>query len=142
MDLNEFSGLRMTYIGQSIADGTGVGGSARLKNMVSIFRRLAIRIDMISFSFYSDSFKIETTIIDDSLQITMIHIPGNLNRLVKAFAIFPVFIYGISSSKKSDIIFSDFITEIAYLPAVLLGSIFHKPVILDYIDTKIGRAHV
>ena len=136
MDMNELSGLRMTYIGQSIADGTGVGGSARLKNMVSIFRRLAIRIDMISFSFYSDSFKIETTIIDDSLQITMIHIPGNLNRLVKAFAIFPVFIYGISSSKKSDIIFSDFITEIAYLPAVLLGFIFHKPVILDYIDTK------
>lgn len=136
MNEKKLCDLRMTYIGQSIADGTGVGGSARLKNMVSIFRRLGIQIDMITFSFFSDNFKIETKIIDSSLKITTIHIPRNLNRFVKGFAIFPVFFYGILSCKKSDLIFSDFITEVAYLPATLLGIAFHRPVILDYIDAK------
>jgi len=132
----DLKGLKMTYVGQIIADGSGVGGSARLKNMVELFKNLGIVIDMISFSFYSEKFYIEKRTIDESLKITLIHIPKNLPRPLKAMAILPVFLYSAKSCMKSDLIFSDFITEIAYLPAVILGKIFNKPIVLDYIDTK------
>ena len=132
----KLNGLKMTYIGQLISDGTGVGGGTRLKNTISIFKKIGIKIDLISFSFYSNKFCIEHKKIDSSLQITTVHIPKNIPTYLKAFAILPVFVYAWKSCRNRDIIFSDFITEIAYVPATILKKIFNKPLILDFIDTK------
>lgn len=139
MDNKKLDGLKITYIGQASLDGAGTGGAARIKSMISIFKRLGIKTDLISYSYYSGKFGIEHKKIDHSLQTTTIHLPNNLPNFLKAFAIFPVFIYAWKSCKNSDIIFADFIIVLTSLPATMLGKIFNKPLILDYIDITTGN---
>ena len=134
----ELNGLKMTYIAQANLSSKASGGAlSRVKSLVRIFKELGIEIDLISYSFHSDKFWIEHKKIDKLLQTTTVHIPKNLPRCLKAFAIFPVFIYAWKSCKNSDIIFSDIITIIASVPAIILGKMFNKPIILDYIDMKL-----
>ena len=125
----------MVCIGQLLSDGSGVGGGARFKNMMSIYENLGIKIHLISFSFFSSRFYIEHK-NDESIKKTVIHLPKNIPKVLKAFAIFPVFYYVLKESRDSDLIFTDFITEISYIPATIVGKILNKPVILDYIDTN------
>lgn len=134
MDNEKADNLKMVCIGQLLSDGSGVGGSARFKNMISIFENLGIEVNLISFSFFSDRFYIEHK--DDSFKTTIVHLPKKLPKVLKALAIFPVFYYALKESRDSDFIFTDFITEISYIPATITGKILNKPVILDYIDTN------
>jgi glycosyltransferase involved in cell wall biosynthesis len=127
--------LKMVCIGQLLSDGSGVGGGARFKNMMSIYENLGIEIHLISFSFFSSRFYIEHK-NDESIKKTVIHLPKNIPKVLKALAIFPVFYYVLKESRDSDLIFTDFITEISYIPATIVGKILNKPVILDYIDTN------
>jgi glycosyltransferase involved in cell wall biosynthesis len=137
MDTNkELNGLKMTYIGAADLEGTGAFGGARVKNMVSLFKRLGIKIHLITYSFISDKFGIEHKEIDQSLRTTTVHMRSNLPRFLKAFAIFPVFFYAWKSCKNSDVIFSDLINILSSVPAIMLGKIFNKPTILDYDDMK------
>ena len=130
-NLNE---LKMTYIAQASLDGPGTSGTARVKDMVGLFKGLGIEIDLISYSFYSDKFKIEHKKRDPVLKTTTIHVPNKLPKFLKVFAVFPVLFYAWKSCKKCDIIFADFISVLTSLPSVLLKKIFNKPLILDYID--------
>ncbi len=125
----------MVCIGQLLSDGSGVGGGARFKNMMSIYENLGIKIHLISFSFFSSRFYIEHK-KDESIKTTIIHLPKNIPKILKALAIFPVFYYALKESRDSDLIFTDFITEISYIPATVVSRILNKPVILDYIDTN------
>ena len=133
-DTERLKELKMTYIGQADLEGPGTGGTARVKTMIALFKELDIKIDLISYSFYSNKFKIEHKKIDPLLQTTTIHVPNSLPKFLKVFAIFPVFIYAWKSCKNSDIIFADFIAVVTSLPAIVLRKIFNKPSILDYID--------
>lgn len=135
-DNEKLNGLKMTYVGQASLDESGACGGARVKNMVNIFKRLGIEIDFISYSILYNKFGIEHKRIDQLLQTTIVHVPGNLPKFLKAFAIFPVFFYAWKSCKNSDIMFADFTTVITAIPIVVLGKIFNKPIILDYIDIK------
>jgi glycosyltransferase involved in cell wall biosynthesis len=126
---------KMVCIGQLLSDGSGVGGGARFKNMMSMYENLGIKIHLISFSFFSSRFYIEHK-QDESINTTIIHLPKNIPKVLKALAIFPVFYYALKESRDSDLIFTDFITEISYIPATIVGKILNKPVILDYIDTN------
>ncbi|MGB8234050.1 MAG: glycosyltransferase, partial [Methanobacterium sp.] len=132
---SKMDNLKMVCIGQLLSDGSGVGGGARFKNMMSIYENLGIKIHLISFSFFSSRFYIEHK-NDESIKKTVIHLPKNIPKVLKAFAIFPVFYYVLKESRDSDLIFTDFITEISYIPATIVGKILNKPVILDYIDTN------
>lgn len=134
MDNKKADSLKIVCIGQLLSDGSGVGGSARFKNMISIFENLGIEVNLISFSFFSDRFYIEHK--NESFKTTIVHLPKKLPKVLKALAIFPVFYYALNESKDSDFIFTDFITEISYIPATIIGKILNKPVILDYIDTN------
>ena len=127
--------FKMVCIGQLLSDGSGVGGGARFKNMMSIYENLGIKIHLISFSFFSSRFYIEHK-KDESIKTTIIHLPKNIPKILKALAIFPVFYYALKESRDSDLIFTDFITEISYIPATVVSRILNKPVILDYIDTN------
>ena len=134
----KLNGLKMTYIGQASLEGPGTGGTARVKTMIGLFKELGIKIDLISYSFYSNKFKIEHKKIDQLLQTTTIHVPNSLPKFLKALAIFPVFVYAWKSCKNCHIVFADFITIVTSLPAVVLRKIFNKPLILDYIDITAG----
>ena len=129
--------LKITYIGQASLDQEGMAGAARVKNMVNLFKEIGIKIDLISYSLYSTKFNIEHKKIDQSLQTTTVHVPTNLPRFLKALFIFPVFIYAWKSCRNCDIMFADFTTIITSVPIVVLGKIFNKPIILDYIDLRI-----
>ena len=138
MDTNEkLNELKMTYIGQADLHGTGAGGGARVKNMVGLFKRVGVKIHLITYSFYSDKFGIEHKKIDQSLETTTVHTPKNLPRFLKAFAIFPIFLYAWKSCKNNDVIFSDITATLSSVPAIILGKIFNKSIILDYIDMKL-----
>ena len=138
MDTNKkLNGLKITYIGPASIDESGAGGAARIKNTISLFRRLGIKTHLISYSFYSNKFGIAHKEIDRLLQTTTVHMPNNLPRFLKALTFFPVFIYAWKSCKNSDIIFADFNTIIASMPAIMLGKIFNKPTILDCMDMKL-----
>ena len=83
MDTNKkLNGLKLTYIGQAAVDGTGVGGAARIKNTICLFKRLGIEIDLISYSFYSNKFDIEHREIDRFLQTNTVHTPNYLPRFL------------------------------------------------------------
>jgi glycosyltransferase involved in cell wall biosynthesis len=131
--------LKITYISQAPLEGSGVGGGARVKSIVNIFKRMNFKIDFISYSFYSNKFGIEHKELNQFLQTSTVHTPNNLPRFLKALTIFPVFVYAWKSCKNSDIIFADFNNIIASMPAIALGKIFHKPIILDCIDTKLFK---
>lgn len=135
MDNKKMDNFKMVCIGQLLSDGSGVGGGARFKNMLSIYENVGFEINLISFSFFSSRFYIEHK-KDESINSTIIHLPKNIPKVLKALAIFPVFYYVLKESRNSDLIFTDFITEISYIPATIVGKILNKPVILDYIDTN------
>lgn len=129
--------LKITYIGQAGLGGSGTGGAARIEDMVSIFRKMGIKIDLISYSALSNKFGVERKKIDPSLQTTVVNVPSNLPKFLKALAIFPIFVYAWKSCKNCDLMFADFTTMITAVPIVVLKKIFNKSIILDYIDLKI-----
>jgi glycosyltransferase involved in cell wall biosynthesis len=133
----KLNGLKMTYIGGQRLDSSGVGGAARVKNLVSIFKRLGIEIDLISYSTLSNKFGIEHKKIDQSLQMTIVNVPSNLPKFLKAFTIFPIFIYAWKSCRNCDLMYADFIGIVTSVPIVVLKKIFDKPIILDYIDLRL-----
>lgn len=136
ISIKDLSKLKMTYIGPAFADGSGVGGGARLKNMTTIFNKIGIDIDIISFSYYSDKLAIEKKNLNNSMKATIIHMPKELPRYIKALSIIPVFFYSLNSCRSRDLIFADFTIEISYIPAIIIGSLLKKFVILDFIDAK------
>ena len=129
--------LKITYIGQAGLGSSGTGGAARVKNMVSIFKKMEIKIDLISYSALSNKFGVEHKKIDPSLQTTVVNAPSNLPKFLKALAIFPIFIYAWKSCRNCDLIYADFTSMVTSVPIVVLKKIFDKPIILDYIDLKI-----
>ena len=68
------------------------------------------------------------------MNVTSFEVPKNLPRLLRMLIIIPIFFAAFNYSRRSDILFSDFITEVAYVPAVIMGKLFNKPIIIDYID--------
>ena len=127
--------LEILYISFGSISGW-LGSTAGLKNMLHIFKELGLKINIIGYSFYSDKLYIEHKNINSSSKSTTVHLPSSLPDLLKAFAIFPVFIYAWKFCKNSDIIFAEFYTILTAFPAVILGKIFSTPVILNYVDTE------
>jgi len=130
---NKLDGLKITCIGQLLSDGSGVAGSARFKNMINLFKEIGMEINLISFSFWGENFHIKRQ-KHENMNVTSFEVPKHLPRFLRMLIIIPVFLVAFKYSKKSDILFSDFITEVAYVPTVVMGKLFNKPIIIDYID--------
>jgi|GEM_PF-2412913 len=111
------------------------GGTAGLKNILHIFERSGIKTDLISYSYYSIKFRIEHKDVNPLLNSTTIHLSSRLPNFLKAFPFFLAFIYAWRPVKNCDAIFSD-VTVLSGVPAVILGKIFGKLVILHYIDEE------
>jgi hypothetical protein len=89
--------IKITFIGQASLDDTH-GGATRLKTMILILNRLGIEVDLITYSFYSDKFSIEQKRMSTLLQSTTVCVPNNLPKFLKAFSVFPAFLYAWKSS--------------------------------------------
>ncbi|VVB63388.1 Trehalose synthase [uncultured archaeon] len=127
----------ITYISQAPIDGIGIGGGPRVKSIIDVLTSLGCRINLISYSFYSKDFKIEHNVSSNLLDITIIHMPTYLPRVLKFFSVIPACYYICKYSSKSEIIFSDFNNIIGSVPAILFGKIFNTYIILDCIDSKL-----
>jgi glycosyltransferase involved in cell wall biosynthesis len=104
--------------------------------MVIIFRKMGIEIRLISYSTLSNKFGITHKKIDPSLLTTTVSVPANLPMFLKAFSVFPIFIYAWKSCRNCDLMFADFISMVTSVPIVILKKMFNKPIILDYIDLR------
>jgi len=134
--MEQFPPITITYISQASIFGSGASGGARVKNMVNLFNKMNCRIRLVSYSFYSEKFEIERENVD-KLEIININMPKKWPRILKAMTIIPAFAYSCKYARTSDIIFSDFISILSSIPAVCIGKIYKKPIILDYIDKKL-----
>ena len=134
MEINrKLTGLKITCIGQASLDDTH-GGATRLKTMINLLNGLGAEVDLITYSFYSDKFGIKQKKINPLLQATTVCMPNNLPKVLKAFSVLPVFLYAWKSSKKCDLIFTNFRSILSSTPATILSKVLNKPVILDYLD--------
>jgi glycosyltransferase involved in cell wall biosynthesis len=133
------AGLKVTYIGQAEIKGSGIAGTARISDLVRIFNRLGIKVDLICYGFYSDRFEIERERINNLLCVVTIRVPQRVPNFLKALCVLPMIIFGMASSKRSDIVFSDLSAVIASMPATVISEVSRKPLILDYID--VGSAN-
>jgi glycosyltransferase involved in cell wall biosynthesis len=132
IDDRKLKGLKMTCIYYTALDDWR-GGTAGLKNMLHIFKKLGIKTDLISYSYYSNKFCIEHENINPLLNSTTIHLPSYLPKFIKASSIFLAFVHAWRPTKKCDIIFAH-LDVLSGVPAVILGRLFGKPAILHYID--------
>jgi len=128
--------LKITFLGLASIDGPGTGGAARVKDMVKIFNNLGIAVDLISYAFYSNKFKIEKKQVSPSLSVITIHVPEKLPKFLKFFSIVPLLYYGYKSSKRTDAIFADYIAVVTSFPAFLLKKINRKILLLDLMDVS------
>lgn len=113
----------------------GIGGGARLKNMINIFERMGVNIQLISY-VPENKFKIKHEQTSDFLNTTTIHVPKSLPKFLKAFAIPLIFMYGLKYVKRSDILFAHSPAITSGFPAMILAKTFNKPLIIDHMDLK------
>lgn len=109
------------------------GPAAALNNMLHIFKGLGIRTDLISYSVHSDKFNIKQKNINPQLNSTAIHIPLRLPNFIKVFSIFIAIRYAWKPVNKCDIVFAD-AGILSMVPAIILGRLFGKPIVLHYTD--------
>ena len=111
----------------------GVGGGARLKDMVAIFEQVGPNIKLLSY-LPTTEFKIEHEKMSDFLDITTICVSKSSPKFLKAlFAIPLLFLYGLKYVKTSDIIFAH-PNLLLGVPALTLAKMFNKPLIFNIMD--------
>lgn len=126
--------MELLYLGQASIDGSGAGGSARVKAMVEIFNQIGIRVNLISYAFHSDTLQIEHRDVSPLLRTVTVHVPSGLPKIFKTISLLPMIYYAMKWCRHCDVIFADFITIFTSLPAVMLKKVFKKYLVLDFID--------
>ncbi len=113
----------------------GIGGGARLKNMLDILERVGINVRLISY-VPAVRFKIKHERISSLLNTTTIYVPKSFPKFLKALAIPVIFMYGLKYAKKSDVILALIPGIASGFPAMILAKIFNKPLVVDHMDSK------
>ena len=113
----------------------GIGGSARLENMTSVFQELGVNIRLVSY-ITKEEFKVKHEKISKLLTITKVYVPKSYPKLLKALALPLILLYGLKYAKKSEIIFAHAPGIMTGFPAMILAKLFNKPLIIDHMDVK------
>jgi len=113
----------------------GVGGGARLRNMLDALRRLEANTQLISY-LPGEKFKVTHKQIDNFLNTTTISVRRLSPKIFKVFALVPIFIYGLKHIRKSNIIFAHASGIVSGFPALILAKMLNKPLVLDHMDIK------
>ena len=129
----KLNGLKIACIGNASLEDMH-GAASRLKDIINLVNGMGIKVDLIAYSFYSNKFRIEHKKINQLLDTTTVHVPNNMPKFLKAFSVLPLFLYAWKSSKRCDLIFSNFKFVLSSIPATIISKRFNKPIILDYLD--------
>ncbi|MFC1933564.1 glycosyltransferase [Chloroflexota bacterium] len=113
----------------------GIGGSARVRNMLDVLRKLQANTELISY-LPEKKFRITRQQINDYLNTTTISVPASSSKIIKASALLQILRYGLKYIKKADILFAHSPGIVYGFPALLLAKTFHKPLLIDLTDSK------
>jgi len=113
----------------------GIGGSARLKNMLDILGQLQANTQLISY-LPGEKFRVKHKQINNHLNTTIISVRRSSPKILKAFALLPILIFGLRYVKKSNIIFAHSPGIVYGFPALILAKTFGKPLLIDHMDIK------
>lgn len=113
----------------------GVGGSARLKNMLDILERLGTNIHLISYVAGEKS-RVEHERMGHNLDAITVQVKRSLPRVFKLFGVLQVLTYGLRDIGKSDIVVAHSPSVVSGFPARVLASVFRKPLIVDHMDVN------
>ena len=113
----------------------GVGGSARLRNMLDVLERLEARTQLISY-LPEEKFRVTHKRVSNYLDTLTVHVPMSSPKFLKLFALPLIFIYGLRYIRKSNIIFAHSPGMVSGFLAFSLAKVFNKPLLIDHMDTK------
>lgn len=126
--------VRILYFAPCVLS-EGVGGGARLKNMINLLERLDATIVLLSY-WTGDRFAVTHRKFNNHLSTTTVLVRGTFPRFIKAFAIMLIVLYGLKHVRKSDVIFTHAPIITSGFPALIVAKIFRKPLIIDFTDVK------
>ena len=113
----------------------GIGGSARLINMLEIFKRLRTSTQLISY-LPDKKFGVTYERRSEYLSIRTIHVPSSLPKVIRLPALLLLLFYGLRYVGKTNVIFSHGPSIVYGLPALILSKIFRKPLLIDHPDIR------
>ncbi|MFC1966131.1 glycosyltransferase family 4 protein [Chloroflexota bacterium] len=115
--------------------GEGVGGGARLGNMMGVLGQLETNVQVISYR-PADKFGVTHKQVNNCLNTTIVSVRRSSPKILKLFALKLIFIYGLKHIGKSNIIFAHAPTVVSGFPAFILSKVFNKPFAIDHMDIK------
>lgn len=113
----------------------GIGGSARVRNMLDILRKLQANTHLISY-LPEKRFRVTHERINNYLNTITIGVPSSSPKIFKIPALLLILIYGLRYIKKSDIIFAHSPGIVYGFPALILAKTLGKPLLIDLTDLK------
>ena len=113
----------------------GIGGSARLRNMLGILKKLDIQTRLISY-LSDKKYEVTHQHLDDYLDATVISVPGAWPQLLKLPVPFLTLYYGLKYIGKSDLVMAHSANTAYGLSALLLARVFGKPLLIDLTDSR------
>ncbi|MFC1961620.1 glycosyltransferase family 4 protein [Chloroflexota bacterium] len=131
---NKSSSLKVLYFGPYGRSG-GIGGSARLRNMLAVLKKLGAQTRLITY-LPEDHFRISRQKTDESLETTVISVNATAPKFLKLPALKLVFYYGLRYAGKSDLIFAHSPGIVYGFPALVMAKLFRKPLFIDLTDTR------
>jgi len=113
----------------------GIGGGARLQNMLGVLGRLETNIQLISY-LPGEKFRVTHERISNHLSVVTTSVRRASPKILKAFALVLIFLYGLRHIRKSNIILAHSPGIVSGFPAFILAKIFGKPLLIDHMDIK------
>lgn len=115
--------------------GPGLGGGARLRNMIDILQRMELNIHLISY-LPGEKFSIRHELAGERLKVTTFSVRKSSIKLFKIFTLGLIMLHGLKGTSRSKVIFAHAPTIVSGLPALILSRIFRKPFVIDHMDIK------
>ena len=122
------------YLGPLGRQG-GIGGTARLRNMLGVLEKLGAHTQLISY-LPEEKFKVVHTQVNDYLNTVAICVSRLTPRIFRIPALLLILVYGLKYIRKTDIIFAHSPDMVYGLPALILAKTFNKPLLIDFMDIK------
>lgn len=113
----------------------GIGGSARLRNMLNALGKMGANTRLVSY-LPEDKFKVTHNQVNDRLSTTVISVRSSFPKIFKIPALLLVPLYGLRFIRRRDIIFAHSPGIVYGFPALLLAKAFRKPFFIDLTDIK------
>lgn len=126
--------INILYFGPRGLQG-GIGGSARVRNMLGVLKKLKAHTQLISY-LPEKKFKVTRKQINNYLNTTIICVSSSSLKIFKVPALLLIFMHGLRHIKKSDVVMAHSPSIVYGFPALILAKTFSKPLLIDLTDIK------